>query len=99
MPVDLFSMIMADGSRHFGDLPQTVLWDELCDHINPLEGAEVTGLVTDYVTEGWIDFTYSGHQFSVNDQFGEYWFFVNDPLCPDTVLRTVFAHCRLLLRS
>jgi hypothetical protein len=93
----LYSIIMHDGSRHFGDLPQTVLWHALRDHIEELEGAVVTGFVTDEVTEAWIDFSYRGHEFSVNDQYGEYWFFVQDPECPDEILEAVLSHCKLLL--
>jgi len=93
----LYSVIMHDGSRHFGDLPQTVLWHGLRDHIEGLSGAAVTGFVTDEVTEAWIDFSYRGHEFSVNDQYGEYWFFVRDPECPDEILEAVLSHCKLLL--
>jgi hypothetical protein len=38
------------------------------------DGAVITQFLTDGVTEGWIDFTYRGSDFSVNDQFGSYWF-------------------------
>jgi hypothetical protein len=88
---------MADGSRHFVDLPQTVLWLGRRDHLMNLPGAELTGFLTDHVTEAWIDFTFRGHSFAVNDQFGEYWFFVHDPTCPDDALEAVTAHCRKLL--
>lgn len=93
----LLNVIMNDGSRHFGALPQTVLWYELHDHIKQLTGATMTGFLTDHVTEAWIDFTYCGHEFSVNDQFGTYWFFVADPLCPDDLLAAVLSHCGRLL--
>ena len=33
-------------------------------------------------------------RFSVNNQFGEWWFFVRDPSCDDAVLQTVVHHCR-----
>jgi hypothetical protein len=99
MAEKLFSMIMNDGSRHFGDLPQTVLWYELRDHLERFAGAAVTGFVTDHVTEAWIDFSYRGYHFSVNDQFGNYWFFVDDPGCPDEILEAVLSHCELLLGS
>ena len=59
----LLSLIMDDGSRHFGDLPQTVLWYELRDHIGKSDGAAITGFVTDHVTGALIDFTYSGAWF------------------------------------
>ena len=90
---------MNDGSRHFGDLPKTVLWYELRDHIGRLDGAEVTAFVTDHVTEAWIDFSYRGYQFSVNDQLGDYWFFVDKPECPDEILEAVLSHGKLLLES
>jgi hypothetical protein len=93
-PVD---MRMHDGSRFFGDLPQTVLWYDLRDHIERMPGAKLTGFVTDHVTEAWIDFDYQGQRFSVNDQYGDYWFFVEDPACPDEVLERVLEYCSLLL--
>ena len=97
MPEKLLNMVMKDGSRHFGDLPQTVLWYDLRDHIQRLDGASVTDFVTDHVTEAWIDFSYRGNNFSVNDQFGDYWFFVEDPNCPDEILKAVLSHCEQLL--
>lgn len=93
----LIHLIMPDGSRHFGDLPQTVLWYDVRDHVARLPGAVLTGFVTDDVTEAWIDFTYHGHVFSINDQLGDYWFFVDDPACPETILREVLAHFATLL--
>jgi len=99
MVKELLNIAMNDGSRQFGDLPQSVLWYELRDHINRLEGAKVTDFITDNITEAWIDFTYRDHRFSVNDQFGEYWFFVDDPHCPDEILEVVLGHCAVLLGS
>jgi hypothetical protein len=97
MAEELLNLIMNDGSRHFGDLPQTALWHELRNHIERLDGAAITDFITDNVTEAWIDFAYRGHRFSVNDQFGDYWFFVDNPECPDDILRAVLSHCELLL--
>ncbi len=93
----LFDIRMNDGSRHFGDLPQTALWYDVRDHVSKLEGAIVTSFITDHVTECWIDFRYSGYAFSINDQFGDYWFFVDDPSCADCILQRVLSHFRLLL--
>ena len=97
MTQPLINLIMHDGSRHFGDLPQTRLWYAVRDHVARLPGVVLTGFVTDDVTEAWIDFTYQGHAFSINDQFGDYWFFVNDPACPDDVLNDVLSHFAELL--
>ena len=90
---------MKDGSRQFGGLPQTILWHDLRDHIASLDGAKVTGFITDNITEAWIDFTYREQRFSVNDQFGEYWFFVENPNCPDEILEAVLRHCELVLKN
>src|SRR5690348_14396264 len=97
MPDRLANMIMADGSRFFWSLPQTRDWYNLRDHIAMLEGAVLTDFLTAYVTEAWIDFDYMGHHFSVNDTDGDYWFFVDDPHCPDAILYAVLAHCETLL--
>jgi hypothetical protein len=97
MAEELPNLIMNDGSRLFAELPQTVLWYELRDHIERLDGASVAGFVTDNVTEAWIDFSYRGYRFSVNDQLGDYWFFVDNPDCPEEILDSVVSHCKLLL--
>lgn len=88
---------MHDRSRHFAFLPQTVSWYGLREHIATLDGAVITDLVTDAVIEAWIDFTYRGHKFTINNQSGDWWFFVNDPSCPDSTLSELRAHCRGLL--
>ena len=94
---DLFDMRMNDGSRHFADMPEAVFFDELADHAEKLEDAEITEFITDGVVEMWLDFDYRGHQFSVNNQLGDYWFFVSDPDCPEEILLEVCDHFRRLL--
>lgn len=88
---------MEDGSRHFGSLPEgkdqaVPDWDRFRDHVAELEGARLTNFVTDEVCEAWIDFTWQGHAFMLNNQYGEWWLFVTDPSCPDAVLEGVLAH-------
>ena len=97
MRESLLNTLMKDGSRKFTELPQSVLWHELRDHIAKLQGANLTGFITDRITEAWIDFTYAGYEFTINDQYGEYWFFVNDATCPDHILRRVESHFGKLL--
>ena len=87
---------MNDGSRHFGDLPESLGWYQLRKHIEHLDGAQVTDFITDNITEVWIDFAYRGHQFSINNQFGEYWFFVENPQCSDELLQAVLDHCEYM---
>jgi hypothetical protein len=93
----LLNFTTNNGSRHFGALPQAADWNRLREHIRILEGATVTNFITDGIVEAWIDFDYHGHRFSVNNQFGDYWFFVEDQLCPDSILEEVPSHCALLL--
>jgi hypothetical protein len=92
-----FSWIANDGSRNFVDLPETVDWWQLRDHLKKLPGVTITGFVTDGITEAWIDFSYRGHKFSVNNQYGDYWFFVADPECLDEILLPVAHHAASLL--
>lgn len=95
---------MHDGSRQFAALPETYdveqpQWERLRDWVGRLDGAKLTGYVTDEVTEAWIDFTYMGHRLSINNQMGEWWFFVTDPACPEAILAKVIGHFDSLLSS
>jgi hypothetical protein len=92
----LLAIKMHDGSRHFAELPETVSWHELRRHVERLRGATVTNFLTDNVTEVWIDFSFRGHEFGINNQFGSYWFFVRDWSCPEEILEAVVTHCKLL---
>jgi len=83
---------MNDGSRCFASLPQTASWEEVRNQIRDIPGAEVVGFLSDGVTEAWIDFTFQGHKFTINDQMGEYWFFVESANCPDAALREILGH-------
>ncbi|MEW4564344.1 hypothetical protein AB1K70_17530 [Bremerella sp. JC770] len=89
----LNNTIMHDGSRDFGALPECFPHEQLRDHIAQWPEAKVTSFVSDGVTEAWLHFEYRGHQFSANTQFGEWWFFVDDPLCPDEILLAVLSYC------
>ena len=96
---DLLQIKMNDGSRHFVDLPEVVFFDDLYDHTEKLHGAEITEFITDGVVEMWLDFKFRGHKFSVNNQFGDYWFFVENPECSDKILFEVITHFRKLLEK
>lgn len=98
----IFDLRMADGSRHFGALPETYdpvrpQWHALRDRVGELAGAELVGFVTDDVTEAWIDFEYRGHRFGINDQQGQWWFFVHDPACAEEILTQVLDHFAVVL--
>ncbi|HMS40924.1 MAG TPA: hypothetical protein PKE69_11905, partial [Pyrinomonadaceae bacterium] len=94
---DLLDIKMNDGSRHFVDMPEVVFFDELADHVEQLDGAEITEFITDGVVEMWLDFEYRGHKFSVNNQLGDFWFFVENPDCPEEILLEIIDHFRQLL--
>jgi hypothetical protein len=83
---------MHDGSSNFLSLPESKPWTLTRDHISRLNGAVTEDYLTDDVTEVWIDFRYKGYEFTINNQLGEFWFFVNDPACPETVLEVVAEH-------
>lgn len=89
---------MNDGSRQFATFAESEDWYVLRDHIVTLEGATLTGFITDDITEVWIDFEFAGYRFSVYNQLGEYWCFVNPPTCSDEILAEVVTHCGQLLQ-
>lgn len=102
MKAPLFDLRMANGSRHFADLPEnydpvTPEWERIRDHVAALPGASLRSFVTDHVTEAWIDLDYEGHVFSLNNQHGRWWLFVADPACPDAALEAVRDHFARLL--
>ena len=93
----MYDVRMANGTRHFGAVPEIagdgVDWaTNVRDVVATLPGATLTAFVTDHVTEAWIDFDLAGHAFSINNQQGDWWFFVRDPACPDAVLARVLDH-------
>ena len=93
MEVKLQYFQMRDKSRHFAELPEIVEWEALRDHILTLPGTKLTGYLTDHITEVWIDFAYRQHTFTVNKQFGDFWFFVSDSHCSDDILIEIVHHC------
>jgi hypothetical protein len=94
---DLFDMQMNDRFRHFADMPETAFFDEFADHAEKLEGVEITDFVTNGVVEMRLDFEYRGEKFSVNNQLGDYRFFVQKPDCDEEILLEVCDHFRKLL--
>jgi hypothetical protein len=89
---DLLEIKMHDGSRHFASFPEIVFFDDFYEITEQLDGAEITEFMMDGVLEMWLDFNFSGHKFSVSNQYGEYWFFVENPNCPDAILLEVMSH-------
>src|SRR6476620_398154 len=96
---DLFDAKLNDGSRHFVDMPEVDFFDEFADHVEELEEAEITEFLTDGTIEMWLEFEFRGQKFSVGNQFGDYWFFVDDAGCPEEILFEVIDHFRILLEK
>jgi len=94
---DLLESKLNDGSRHFVDMPEVVFFDEVADHVEELKSAEITEFITNGVVEMWLEFEYRGNVFTVTNQFGDYWFFVQDANCPDEILLEIVNHFRNLL--
>ena len=88
----LFDHRMADGSRNFADLPEVAWFDNMREHLGRLVGARETEYITDRVTEMWLDFDFQNYHFSVNNQYGWYSLFVDNPECSDAVLTAVIDH-------
>ena len=96
---DLLETKMTDGSRHFVDLPEVVFFDEFYDHTEEFDGADITEFIADGVIKMRLEFEFREHKFSVTNQFGDYWFFVANPECPDEILLGVIEHYRQLLEQ
>ena len=94
---DLLENKLNDGSRHFVDMPEVVFFDDFYDHTEELDDARITEFITDGVIGMWLDFEFRGHEFSITNQFGDYWFFVRDTKCPDKILFEIIEHYRQLL--
>jgi hypothetical protein len=83
---------MVDGKRRFAQLPRRASWTSMRDHVFGLSGADLTAFLRVGVTDAWIEFSYRGHVFDISDRLGDYWFIVDDPACPDALLREILQH-------
>lgn len=95
----LINDLMHDGSRNFVLLPQNKSPLRVLLHVFTLPGAYPTGYLPSLVAGSWIDFRFKGHKFSINNQYGDYWFFVADPSCPEAILSKIAAHFSKLLAA
>ena len=90
--VKLFDHRMNDGSRNFADASATVGFTKMREHLRALSGAREVNYLSDNVTEMSLDFDYVGHRFSINNQVGDYWLFVDDPETSEPILLVVAEH-------
>jgi len=90
---------LSDQARHFVDFPEVIFFDEFRDHVEALDGAEIKEFEMDGVFEMWIEFTFQGNVFFANNRLGDYWFFVENPECPEGILLKIVDHFRKLLEK
>ncbi len=84
-------------ARHFVDFPGVLFFDDFYDHLNKLFGVEITRFEADGTVEMWVEFNFRDHIFFVDNRYGEYEFYVEDPKCPDEILLGLAEHFRQLL--
>lgn len=95
-PIEIFDMRCPERSRHFArvrDRFGPCHWPETLQKISAIPGVAVTQIL-DSIPQALVDFTFRGHEFSLDTQFGEFWLFVADPECPNEVLVEVAAAIR-----
>lgn len=85
------SQIMHGGSLHFAIFSDTIAPLSVPLKIIRLKGAFPTAYVPG-LDETWIDFRYRNHKFSIHRTLGDYWFFVENPDCPESILDRVSQH-------
>jgi hypothetical protein len=90
--IKLLDIRQNDGSRNFFDLPTSVTWDDLIGHLNQLEQLTIEKFLPSPVLGSWLVFSFNGYKFSVNDQMGKYWFFVENTSCPEEILFQLAEH-------
>ena len=88
-----------ENARHFVDLPEVIAFDDLLDHLEELEGVEISDIELDGIIEMWLEFKFRKHKFFVHNELGDYMFFVKDEECPDKILLKIINHFRLLLEQ
>src|SRR5262249_28812546 len=91
MNTQITNIRMRDGSRHFVSLPESRTPGQVFRHIFKL-GFAIPYFYLSTPVECWIDFWFRGYRFTINSQFGGYWFFVKNPACPEALLQRVLAH-------
>ncbi len=90
---------LSEDARHFVDFPEVIFFDDFYEQIEDLYGTEITRFEADGIIEMWLEFSFRGHRFFVNNRFGDYQFYVEDAECPDEILIEIADHFRRLLEN
>ncbi|TLD70560.1 hypothetical protein FEM03_12625 [Phragmitibacter flavus] len=94
--VKLVDHRMPDGSRLFIEFPIRHPWSLIHSHLATLDELTITRFVTDDITEGWLDFTFLHHEFTVHDPLDSYLVFVKAPACDIFIQLEILEHLRNL---
>ena len=86
-----------DGWRQFATRRESVSWMRLRRHLDEMPNAGLVNVACDRMNEAALVFVYRGHRFGIDLRDGSFRFNVEDPTCPDEVLREVLAHADRLL--
>jgi hypothetical protein len=87
-----------NNARHFVDFPvELAFFDEFADHLEDLEGAEITEFDVNGIVDMSLMFEYRENQFLIDIYFDDYRFFVEDAKCPEEILLEIIDHFRKLL--
>ncbi len=97
--IDELKENLPEAALHFADFPEVIFFDEVLDHVEKLEGTDIKQFEMDGVVEMWLEFTYRKNNFYINNRFGDFWFFVANPECPEEILLEVANHFRKLLET
>jgi hypothetical protein len=90
---------VADGSRHFAELPRVTPWQAVRDHVLLLASAKVINYVDEGMASPWLDFTFRGHRFLIHTHENRLRLFVRDPQCSDLILFEVGSHFERLVEE
>ncbi|MEZ5346618.1 MAG: hypothetical protein R2681_13790 [Pyrinomonadaceae bacterium] len=97
--IDELKEKLPENALHFVDFPEVIFFDQFYDHVENLEGTVITEFEVDGVFEMWLEFTFRGNKFFINNKFGDYLFYVEDPNCAEPILLEIADHFRQLLES
>ncbi len=84
--------IMRDGSLLFAEIYGDLSWEALRTHLERIDQLMIMRIVTDEITEQWIDFYYYGQHFTVHQTSGSHYLFAQDAGCPESMIAGISSH-------
>ena len=90
---------ISGGWRRFAVWPERVSWMRVRRHFDAMPSAAFVDLACDRMNEAALIFTYRSHRFGIDLDNGSYRFNVEDPACPEDILREVLGYAGQLMGS